>query len=231
MYRFHLTDFIPFRSRAEFFLQHGGFNEVPGNYRSLVFYYHLPEPSLRQTDRLNLSDAGDRERHSFAGAEVVAEERAGFFEGEKNGQDLGFKGLAEGVNPMQWLAWWTFAGNLHSPPEDSPDRVSFRVAVSHGPYEFKVKIDPRADAVMLRRVLDQSVFDQRAGIEVDGKLAGTWFNTGNNPWKIFAEDDIILDPAATRGKSEITIGIVPESATWTAAEYTVFSIVTGAKDP
>jgi len=122
------------------------------------------------------------------------------------------------------ITWLTGFGNLHSAPENSPDKVSFRIAVHDGPYDFKVRTDPQADAVMLRRVLDQSVFDQRARIEVDGQLAGTWYNTGNNQWKIFAEDDLILDPSTTRGKDQITIRIAPESPTFTAAEYTVFSI-------
>jgi len=90
---------------------------------------------------------------------------------------------------------------------------------------FLESVKDQADAVMIRRVLDQSVFDQRARIEVDGKRAGVWFNTGNNRWKIFAEDDLILDPSATAGKSEIKIRVVPESKKFTAAEYTVFSIV------
>jgi hypothetical protein len=120
--------------------------------------------------------------------------------------------------------WTLIAGNFHRPPQDSPDRVRFTVAIHDRPHEFTVKIDPEADAVMLRRVLDQSVFDQRACIKVDGQAAATWFNTGNNPWKIFAEDDLILDPATTRGKSEITIAIVPESTVWTAVQYSVFSI-------
>jgi hypothetical protein len=123
------------------------------------------------------------------------------------------------------MLWNTVRSPFHKPPKDSPDRVSFKVAQHNKPYEFTVKIDPEADAVMLRRVLDQSVFDQKAIIEVDGKTAGIWFNTGNNKWKIFAEDDLILDPSTTAGKSEIKIRVVPESRKFTAAEYTVFSII------
>ncbi|OGP57026.1 MAG: hypothetical protein A2V67_00545 [Deltaproteobacteria bacterium RBG_13_61_14] len=230
MYRFHPTDFVPFRSEVRYTVQHGGFNEVPGNYRSLVFYYHLPEPSLSRTDYLNMSDAEDLLTHGYSGAWVMAIDREGFFEGEKNGQDLGLKKRPSWISPMSWIAWLTGVGIFHDPPEDSPDKVTFAVAEHDGPYEFKAKIDPEAQAVMLRRVLDQSVFDQRARIEVDGQPAGTWFNTGNNQWKIFAEDDLILDPATTEGKEKITIRVTPESKTFTAAEYTVFSIVTAPND-
>lgn len=228
MYRFHPTDYVPFRSEARFSIQHGGFNEEPGNYRSLVFYYSLPEPSLVRTDYLNLSDARDLSAHGFSSAAPLrTRRREGFFEGEFNGQDIGQKKRPKWVFPIWWMLYWTFiGGNRHQPAQDSPDKVSFTVAEHGEPLEFTVKVDPRADAVMLRRVLDQSVPDQRARIEVDGKLAGIWFNTGNNKWKIFAEDDLILDPSATRGKEKITIRVAPESLIWTAAEYTVFSIVT-----
>lgn len=226
MYRFFPTEFVPFRSEARFSIQHGGFNEVPGHYRSLVFYYHLPEPSLFQTDFLKMSEPDDLSAHGFSGpAPVKTLKRDGFFEGDFNGQDIGTIKRPRWVPPIWWMVYWTFiGGKRHEPPVNSPDRVSFKIAEHDGPYEFKVKIDPEADAVMLRRVLDQSVFDQRARLEVDGAHAGTWFNTGNNQWKIFAEDDLILDPAATRGKPEITIRIVPESKTFTASEYSVFSI-------
>jgi hypothetical protein len=232
MYRFLPLEFVPFRSEARFSIQHGGFNEVAGHYRSLVFYYHLPEPSLVKTDHLEMADPADLAAHHCSGTEPLkTEAKSGFFEGEFNGQDIGTLKRPFFVPPIWWMIYWTFiGGNRREPPENSPDKVSFTVATHGGPYEFKVKVDPQADAVLLRRVLDQSVFDQRARIEVDGVHAGTWYNTGNNQWKIFAEDDIILDPAATRGKSEITIGIAPESKTWTAAEYTVFSIITAPKD-
>lgn len=227
MYRFHPTDFVPFRDGARFSIQHGGFNELPGHYRSLVFSYHLPEPSLVQTDYLDLGDPQNRADHGFSadGPEKLAR-RNGFFEGDRNGQDLGRKPRPRGVFPIWWMLYLTFIrGNRHQPPADSPDRVSFTVASHSQPYQFTVRIDPRAQAVMLRRVLDQSVFDQASTVEVDGRPAGAWLDTGNNPWKIWAEDDLILDPIATAGKDRITIRIIPGPGRFTAAEYRVFSVL------
>jgi hypothetical protein len=226
MYRFHPTEFVPFRSEARFSIQHGGLNEVEGHYRSLVFYYHLPQPSLCRSDFISMSDKAGLDAHGFAvEGEMKVEAKSGFFEGEFCGNDIGTLKKPKWFPPIWWMLYWTFyGGNRREPPADSPDRVSFKVARHSGPCGFKVRIDPQADAVLLRRVLDQSVFDQRAEILVDGRRAGTWFNTENNEWKIFCEDDIILDPSATRGKDEIFIRIVPESGSFTAAEYTVFSI-------
>lgn len=225
MYRFHLTDLIPFRSQARFSIQHGGFNEVQGRYRSLVFYYGADEPVLFPTDDLKISDPQSRSAHNFSGgSELSLQDRDGFFEGENNGQDLGYKKRPEWIGPRAWMVILTITGILHEPPKNSPDRVKFTVARQQEPCEFTVKVDPQADAIMLRRVLDQSVFDQRARIEVNGKLAGIWLNTGNNKWKIWAEDDLILDPALTRGKGELKIKVAPESRFFSAAEYKVFSI-------
>jgi hypothetical protein len=227
MYRFHPTDFVPFRGAARFSMQHGGFNEVPGNYRSLVFYYHLQKESLVRTDHIDMTDSNDLEAHQFSGAAPARiKKRHGFFEGDWNGQDLGLKKRPGWLPPILWMLFLTVRSAFHNPPKDSQYKVSFIVAEHKEPYEFTAKIDPNAEAVMIRRVLDQSIFDQRAAIEVDGRTAGLWYNTGNNKWKIFAEDDIILDPSATRGKSEIKIRVAPESGPFTAAEYTVFSIIT-----
>ena len=117
MYRFHPTDFVPFRSGARFSIQHGGFNEVAGNYRSLVFYYHLPDPSLVQTDHLDLADADNLAAHGFSGTPARTHRRAGFFEGELNGQDLGKKPKPDWLPPICWMSYWTLiGGNRHEPP-------------------------------------------------------------------------------------------------------------------
>jgi len=226
MYRFHLSDMVPFRSRARFSIQHGPYNNVPGNYESLVFYYGIDEPGLASTDHLRLSDDQDLKTHDYKGAEpVMRVEKSGFFEGEFNGMDLGTLRKPEGVLPVNWMYWLMLKQVIYQPPDDSPDRVTFIAMEHQKPYEFTVNIRPDSQAVMLRRVFDQSIFDQKAEVMVDGYPAGTWFNTGNNKWKIWAEDDLILDPSTTRGKSSITIKIVPKSQVFSDVEYSVFSIV------
>jgi len=226
MYRFHLTDFIPYTREARFSIQHGPFNNVQGHYRSLVFYYGVKDKSLVQTDSLLLSSPEDRNAHAFAGTlPVQTERKGGFFEGEFNGQDLGHRKPWRISSPVSWMIFITMRGIFHDPPKDSPDRVSFEVCEHRDPYAFTVRVDPGHDAVKIRRLYDQSVADQKARVEVDGTRAGIWYNAGRNKWKIWAEDDLILDPSATAGKSEIRVRIVPLSPVFTAAEYKVFSIV------
>lgn len=227
MYRFHLTDFIPFRSEARFSIQHGPFNNVPGHYRSLVFYYGLPRKSVSRTDFLRLCVRQDLEAHGYKGTEPVrTRERRGFFEGEFNGQDLGLRKKPGFLSPVGWMFLLTARGIFHDPPKESPHRRGFTVCEHNAPYTFTVRVDPESSAVMLRRLFDQSVPDQQARIEVDGETAGTWFNPGRNKWKIWAEDDLILDPRLTAGKRSLRIRVVPLSSVFSAVEYKVFSIVT-----
>ena len=62
------------------------------------------------------------------------------------------------------MLYWTFiAGNCHDPHEDSPDRVSSTISEHDGPYEFKARIDPEAEAVMLRRVGPERIRPVRPG--------------------------------------------------------------------
>ncbi len=227
MYRFHLTDLVPFRDGALFTIQHGPFNNISGHYRSAVFYYGLPKKSLFKTDYLVMSDMGHLESHNFSGKkELTSEKRSGFFEGDKDGQDLGLKKKPGYMPSSSWMLSMTVKGFFHSPPKDSDDLREFTVTEYQDPYEFTVKIGPKSDAVMLRRLFDQSVPDQRAMIEVDGIPAADWFNAGENKWKIWEEDDLFLDPKTTAGKDMITIRVIPKSKTYNAVEYSIFSIIT-----
>jgi len=42
-YRFHLADCIPFQERIDFTFEHGSSNNCSASYRSIAFYYKLPE--------------------------------------------------------------------------------------------------------------------------------------------------------------------------------------------
>jgi len=229
MYRFHATDWVPYRSAARFTIQHGPFNNVDGRYRSAVWYYGRPQPALVESDRIRLAAPAEREAHGYAGAPAArTRPRTGFFEGERSGQDLASRWRGRNVDPMLAVIGMTIHGIVHAPPADCPDRRSFTVCEHREPYEITVAVDPGHRAVMLRRLFDQSVADQHARIEVDGETAGVWFNAGRNRWKIWCEDDLVLDPRRTRGKSRIRIRVVPLGACFTACEYTVFSIVPAA---
>lgn len=226
MYRFHLTDLVPFRKRARFSIQHGPFNNVPGHYRSMVLYYGVNDSSLFKTDYIDMTDRDNLQNHDFYGDDPVStKDLSGFFEGENNGQDLGVILKRPKFFPeIFWVSYLTITGIFHSPPEDSEYREHFSVVEHDAPYAFTVKIDPDNKGILLRRLFNQSIPDQRARVEVDGELAAVLYNAGSNQWKIWSEDDIVLKPETTANKDEIRIRIIPESPVFSSIEYTVFSI-------
>jgi hypothetical protein len=72
-YRLHLTDAISFRSSVRFGLEHGdpvlsqvGTNTKNGDYRSLVFWYGLPDAAMGPPDTLDVGDTTSETAHGFA---------------------------------------------------------------------------------------------------------------------------------------------------------------------
>ncbi|MFQ5446821.1 MAG: DUF2961 domain-containing protein, partial [Saprospiraceae bacterium] len=67
-YRFHIASYIPFQ-RSVFFGQdhgHAYSHDTDGTFRSAVFYYLNPEPSLVPTDSLDVGNATDEKAHHFS---------------------------------------------------------------------------------------------------------------------------------------------------------------------
>jgi hypothetical protein len=64
-YRLFLADAIPFRSAIRLAIEHGPVDDIPAEMSSLVFLYALPEPSLRETDRIDLGDAASETAHAL----------------------------------------------------------------------------------------------------------------------------------------------------------------------
>jgi hypothetical protein len=226
MYRFHLTDLVPFRSEVRFSIQHGPVNNVPGNYRSLVFYYGLEQPVLFKSDLVAMADEESLGDHQFKGAgKAKIFKRDGFFEGEFDGDILGELERPKWLSASNWMFYLTLKSIFGKPPEDSPDRRTFKVRQDKDAYEFSMQIDPDNNGVILRRLFDQGIPDQRARIEVDGEDAGVWFNAGHNKWKIWCEDEFMIGPELTSGKDNIRIQVSPLSGVFTACEYEALSLV------
>ena len=227
MYRFHLTDLVPFRSEVRFSIQHGPFNDVTGNYRSLVFYYGVSDNGLIRSDMVKMGNKADLAAHQFRqeGKAYKLSEKSGFFEGEHDGSWLGELEKPKHRSYVISNLLLTVRGIFSRPKKESPDRKTFLVREDSSTYEFIVKVDPRNRGVMLRRLFDQSTADQKAAIEVDGRPAGVWFNAGHNRWKRWAEDDFMIGPWLTSGKDQINIRVTPQSVVFTSSEYQVFSLV------
>src|SRR5262249_22121416 len=66
-YRLFLADAIPFRSEIRLAIEHGPVDDIPAEMSSLVFFYALPEPSIQETDRIDLGDAASESAHALVG--------------------------------------------------------------------------------------------------------------------------------------------------------------------
>jgi hypothetical protein len=97
-----------------------------------------------------------------------------------------------------------------------------------------VPLDPANRGAILRRLLDQGTFGQRAEVRVDGQPAGIWFTPGSDASKRWLESDFALPAALTAGRRSIGIELhvlapleaPPEAATgWTDFHYVAFSLI------
>lgn len=91
------------------------------------------------------------------------------------------------------------------------------------PISFSVVADPANRGLMLRRTSDQAAGYQSADVDVDGTVVGNWLQPRGNPIHRWLDDTYLLPPAATAGKSQITITLTPVAGAppWTASRYRV----------
>ncbi len=119
-------------------------------------------------------------------------------------------------------------GQIDSFFEGEDDRTPFSdegMAVS-GQSVFTIAVDPANEGVVLRRRFDQFNPAQRARVLLDGVDVGTWYYADSSRTKRFGEDDFVLPPSATAGKSSVQITLEVESeAAWTELNYQAYSIV------
>jgi D-arabinan exo alpha-(1,3)/(1,5)-arabinofuranosidase (non-reducing end) len=110
--------------------------------------------------------------------------------------------------------------------EDDDIAVTDSGRVVEGESAFRVSIDPDNEGVLLRRRYDQYNPRQQATVLVDGVDTGTWYSAESSMTLRWAEDDFVLPPSATSGKSSVQITIQVEGEVpWTEFAYWVYSIV------
>ena len=64
-YRMHLSDLVPFTSALKVGIEHGGQDDVQGDYRSIAYYYHREEPSGILTDVLDVGNKTSEMEHEY----------------------------------------------------------------------------------------------------------------------------------------------------------------------
>src|SRR5579884_1721337 len=90
---------------------------------------------------------------------------------------------------------------------------------------FVVTIPPYNQGLILRRMFDYSIGDQKARVMVDDEPVGIWFTAGSNPFHQWREDDFLIPKVFTHGKTQVTVTIQFISSTldWNEFQYSVYS--------
>ncbi len=104
--------------------------------------------------------------------------------------------------------------------DDAFTSASFDIATP----TVRFAIAPGNHGVKLRRLFDQKIPGQRAGVEVDGIRVGTWYVAEGNELRRWAERDFFLPAQVTAGKSSIEVRLVPEGP-FSAARFEAWSVL------
>ncbi len=216
-YRLMLADPWEFRRGIRLGIEHAAGDGQQTAARSVVFWYGTGKSRLHRT----ASFAVPADNYRGAGSQVTL---TSFFEGDHDGNIS---------SPPDYI----LPGALPPPSGTDPQGESVTATGLLHPVgtriRFSVPVNPSNHGVVLRRLLDQKVFGQRAAVRVDGRRAGVWFNPGSNSIKRWAESDFVLPGRLTRGKSRVHVGLrvlapvePPKDATigWSDFRYTTFSI-------
>ena len=201
-YRFLIADSIPFNSQVIVKWEHGGTNDSPQPYRATMLWYGTPAQTAVLSDDLQAGSVMSGKAHSFsAPGSSVYSLRAAY-------EYLPYAPLTTGI-----------------------------VAETTGTATFTMKLSSGNVGAFLRRTFDSCIGGQRATVRVDGTFAGTWYNPGASPRtgydghdRCWRDDDFVLPPGLTQGKSSVTIQLTAANAStaWTASDYKLYSFVPAA---
>jgi hypothetical protein len=236
-YRFLVADVMPFGKNARIQLEHGGQDDSLEHYRTVAYWYGRPGACLTQTDALHVGDADDEGAHAYVSPTTSSVETI------TSRFELGVDHL--------------HGQEIYPAFTDSGRHMT-------GDTEITLRIDPRNAGVMLRRRLDYAFPDQRAEVFVADaaggafEAAGVWYTAGSNTCvysnppdelgaaahtletsdRRFREDEFLLPPRLTRGRSAIRVrlrfakrprplvpgGAIPAQA-WSELRYWAYSYV------
>lgn len=88
---------------------------------------------------------------------------------------------------------------------------------------FTLKLDRQNRGAELRRMGDQSLAGQHAEVTVNGRRLADWVQPLGNQSRRWLEDVYQIPADVTRGRSTITVRLVPKTP-WSAASYTAWSL-------
>jgi hypothetical protein len=223
MYRFHISELVPYYRSFRFDLEHGNIGRSPAHYSGTAFFYQRDTCGLVFTDEL---DVGDRDSEAGHGYKT--------------------EGAVSSV--MQVLP---YEGSYQLPltedaPRDRVHTVKDDGRVWNESCEFTVKTVPNNAGVKLRRrsyygfgaqgdlyaerkkmLLTQP---QRVEVKVDGQTIGDWYLTARHARATWLDSDFEIPAEATRNKERIRISLRSKDGTrWDEYTYWVYAYISEAR--
>jgi hypothetical protein len=212
MYRFHITDSVPYYRSLRFDLEHGPEGESLADYESVAFFYHTDECALALCDTVPVGSV----EHGYAGEGVVCrQEMTRVYEGND-------QVLARSVER------WTDIAGVSDTAEVVSGSVQFTVAVP--PENTGLRIRRRYDGAWQSETATQEpggssvVGSQEAVVTVDGIAAGTWYAHPRHARECWMEDEFEIPARLSRGKTNLRVKLTSAGeVAWNAARYWVFA--------
>ncbi len=217
MYRFHLSDLVPYYRSFKFDLEHGGVGHIPANYSGTAFFYQRDEPALVLTDELDVGHAESEREHQYSVQGQVWEGR----------RILPYEGSS------QWAVWKGSARDRERTVRDD-GRAWTKWCT------FEVTIDPKNTGLKLRR---RSSYDfgasseqagkktkgrftsrQQVAVSVDGIEVGDWYISPRHARATWLDTDFEIPREATRHKERATITLTNKlESAWDEYAYWIYS--------
>lgn len=218
MYRFHISDIVPYYRSFKFLLEHGGEGRDLASYSGTVFYYQQDTPALILTDELDIGNAQSETNHNYK-----------------------YQGAAK-----TFQRTLTYEDSYQLPIYiDSPrDRIHTAEDTGNhwsGSSEFTVNIKPENAGVKLRRrsyygidtkedmvtlIRKKPIFTlpQTVEVKIDGQPAGDWSLPVAHARDTWRDTDFEIPARLTSGKDKITITLSSKNQTrWDEYTYWVYS--------
>jgi hypothetical protein len=92
-YRLFLGDAIPFSNRIRLGIEHGPVNDVPAEMSSLVLYYAIDEPTLIETDHIEIGSGASESAHRLAAEGRVDRTLRSAFRGDDSDVEIEATGM------------------------------------------------------------------------------------------------------------------------------------------
>ena len=226
VYRFHLSDLVPYYQAFRFALEHGPEGNIPTHYSGTAFFYQVDTPSLQMTDQLDMGDSQSEQSHAYSPGKVVWQ----------GCRDLPFEG------DRQIVFTHAYKADLRNGTRESLGETLHACGQrATGTMDFTASILPSNQGIKLRRLLDYAPPEmpgqeaakrpkpliapgETARVFVNGEAVGEWYTPPRHARLAWLEDDFEIPAKFTAGKKQVKIRleVAPETS-WSAFQYRVYS--------